>query len=179
MSQKTQKCQCGLQTPGSGNGLAEGRGEAKVLLGQGPCTSPSRAGDRPMKPSQSCSHLEEGRAEPLLVILRWFHMRPAFVLATGPLGHLLLLGGLSCHLCLPILLPIFQADPLGFGLCRVTTIRVSCRRFLACILPFVCIQVLVEPFLGGAVPAREGEAPSIGIGKGVLEPMSWLTCSCR
>lgn len=112
-----------------------------------------------MKASQRSSHLEEGRAEPLLVVVRRLHVRPAFVLATGPPWHLWLLGGLSCHLCLPILLPIFQADPLGFGLGRVTTIGISCGRFLSCILPLVCFQVLVEPLLGGAVPVREGEAP--------------------
>ena len=106
---------------------------------------------------QTPSHLEEGRAKPLLVIVRWRHVGPAFVLASGPLGHLSLLGRLSCLLCLPVLLPIFQAYPLGLGLGWVTAIRVSGGRFLAHILRLVCVQVLVELFLGGAVPAREGE----------------------
>lgn len=110
-----------------------------------------------MEHPQAPSHLKEGRAKPLLVIVRWLHMGPAFVLASGPLGHLSLLEGLSCLLCLPVLLPIFQAYPLGLGLSRITVIRVSGRRFLEHILRLVCVQVLVELFLGGAVPAREGE----------------------
>lgn len=154
------------------------QGEAKVPLGQGPCACHRKAAagfevPGPGSLAQSCSHLEEGRAEPLLVIVRWLHMGPAFVLATGSLGRLLLLRGLSCHLCLPILLPIFQANPLGLGLSQVTALGVSFGRFLAGTLPLVCVQVLVEPFLGSAVPAREGEAGTV---KGAWGPVFARFC---
>lgn len=105
--------------------------------------------------SQACRaipHLEEGRAEPVLVILCWLHVGPAFVLATGPLGHLPFMG-LNCHLCLPIFLCIFQANSFGPWLSWV-----SCGHFPACTLLLVSIQVFVELFFGGAVPASAGEA---------------------
>lgn len=82
-------------------------------------------------------------------------MRPALVLAPGPLLNLRLLPLLGCLLCLPVLcLPILQSDTLGLRLNQVIVIRVPCLGFLAGLLPSFGFQEFVELLLGGEVSAN-------------------------
>lgn len=98
--------------------------------------------------------LDQGGAEPVLVIVGGLHMGPALVLTPGPLPSLRLLPGLSCLLWLPILcLPILQSDPLGLRLRQVIATRVSCLGFLAGLLLPFGFQEFMELLLGGEVSA--------------------------
>lgn len=73
---------------------------------------------------QECSRgrtrLDQGGAQPVLVVVCGLHMRPALVLSPGPLLSLRLLPGLCCLLRLPVLrLSILQSDPLSLRLSQV------------------------------------------------------------
>lgn len=95
------------------------------------------------------THLDQGGAEPIIVIVGGFHVGPPFVLAPGSLLNLRLLPRFSC---LPRL-PIFQSDPLGLRFNQVIATRVSCLGFLAGLLLPSGFQKLVELLLGGEVSA--------------------------
>lgn len=106
------------------------------------------------------AHLDQGRAQPVLVILRGLHVGPALVLAPRSLWGLRLLPRLHCRLRLPVL----QSDPLGLGLSVVSAIRVSCLTVLAKLLPPFGFQEPVKVFLGGEVSAsRQGRKRTLPI----------------
>lgn len=96
----------------------------------------------------SDTHLDQRGAELVLIIVGGLHVRPALVLAPGPLLSLKLLPSFSCLLCLPVL----QSDPLGLRLSQVIASRVYSLGFLAGLLPFG-FQEFVELLLGGEVSA--------------------------
>lgn len=107
----------------------------------------------------SDAHLDQRGAELVLIIVGGLHVRPALVLALGPLLSLKLLPRFSCLLCLAVLcLPVLQSDPLGLRLSQVIASRVYSLGFLAGLLLPFGFQEFVELLLGGEVSAsREAE----------------------
>lgn len=104
------------------------------------------------KKALSSRFLDQGRAEPVLVIVVGLQVGPALVLAPGSLLSLRLLPVLSCLLRLPV--SILQADPLGLRPSRVMATKVSCLGFPAGLFLPSGFQEFVELLLGGKVSAR-------------------------